>query len=122
MSSPLISVILPIYNIEAYLDRCMEAVLHQTYENLMNLAITQYFLRDYTECQLTLERCIEKYPEKYSEDYRVSMYLSFLYEDLGQRDRAREEARRALEIINTRTGVLNSQESEAVDRLHSISR
>ena len=69
-----------------------------------------------------MERCIEKYPEKYSEDYRVSMYLSFLYEDLGQRDRAREEARRALEIINTRTGVLNSQESEAVDRLRSISR
>lgn len=95
---------------------------YPTFENLMNLAITQYFLRDYTECQLTLERCIEKYPEKYSEDYRVSMYLSFLYEDLGQRDRAREEARRALEIINTRTGVLNSQESEAVDRLRSISR
>ena len=53
--------------------------------------------------------------------YQTSSHL-WLYEDLGQRDRAREEARRALEIINTRTGVLNSQESEAVDRLRSISR
>ena len=34
MHSPLISVILPIYNIEGYLDRCMNAVLHQTYSNL----------------------------------------------------------------------------------------
>ena len=39
MSSPLISVILPIYNIEAYLGRCMEAVLHQTYENLEILMV-----------------------------------------------------------------------------------
>ena len=39
MRSPLISVILPIYNIEAYLDRCMEAVLDQTYENLEILMV-----------------------------------------------------------------------------------
>lgn len=31
---PLISVILPIYNIEAYLDKCMESVRNQTYSNL----------------------------------------------------------------------------------------
>ncbi len=29
MKMPLISVVLPIYNIESYLDRCMEAVLNQ---------------------------------------------------------------------------------------------
>ena len=95
---------------------------YPTFENLLNLAITQYFLRDYTECQLTLERCIEKYPEKYSEDYRVSMYLAFLYEDMVNMSRAKEEARKALDIIDTRTGALNSQDLKAVDRLRSICR
>ena len=39
MKTPLISVVLPIYNIEAYLDRCMEAVLGQTYRNLEILMV-----------------------------------------------------------------------------------
>ena len=39
MPRPLISIILPIYNIEAYLDRCMDAVLNQTYDNLEVLMI-----------------------------------------------------------------------------------
>ena len=32
--NPLISVILPVYNVGNYLDRCMKSVLHQTYKNL----------------------------------------------------------------------------------------
>ena len=31
---PLISVILPIYRVENYLDRCLESVTGQTYRNL----------------------------------------------------------------------------------------
>ena len=31
---PLISIIVPVYRVEAYLDRCMESLLAQTYENL----------------------------------------------------------------------------------------
>ena len=31
---PLISVIVPVYRVEAYLDRCMASLLAQTYENL----------------------------------------------------------------------------------------
>ena len=31
---PLISVIVPVYNVEAYLPRCIESILNQTYENL----------------------------------------------------------------------------------------
>lgn len=31
---PLISIIVPVYQVEAYLDRCMESLLAQTYENL----------------------------------------------------------------------------------------
>ena len=31
---PLISVIVPIYNTELYLDKCMQSILNQTYRNL----------------------------------------------------------------------------------------
>ena len=32
--NPLISVIIPVYKVEEYLDRCLESVVHQTYKNL----------------------------------------------------------------------------------------
>ncbi len=34
MSEPLISVIVPVYNVEPYLDRCVESIVNQTYRNL----------------------------------------------------------------------------------------
>ena len=34
MENPLISVIVPIYNVEAYLNRCVESLVNQTYYNL----------------------------------------------------------------------------------------
>lgn len=33
MDKPLISVIVPIYNVEQYLDECLESLIHQTYQN-----------------------------------------------------------------------------------------
>lgn len=33
-SKPLISIIVPVYNIEKYLPKCIESILNQTYENL----------------------------------------------------------------------------------------
>lgn len=33
-TNPLISLVLPVYNVEKYLDRCMESVVNQTYKNL----------------------------------------------------------------------------------------
>lgn len=32
--TPLISVIIPVYNVEKYMDRCIESIVNQTYENL----------------------------------------------------------------------------------------
>ena len=32
--NPRISVIVPVYNVEQYLPRCVESILAQTYENL----------------------------------------------------------------------------------------
>lgn len=34
MTEPLISVIVPVYNVELYLDRCVESIVNQTYRNL----------------------------------------------------------------------------------------
>ncbi len=34
MNQPMVTVVIPIYNVEKYLDRCIEAVISQTYENL----------------------------------------------------------------------------------------
>lgn len=34
MNEPLISVLLPIYNVEKYLEKCMDSLLNQTYKNL----------------------------------------------------------------------------------------
>ena len=35
----LISVIVPVYNVEPYLRRCVDSVLHQTYRNLEVLLV-----------------------------------------------------------------------------------
>lgn len=34
MNQPLVSVVIPIYNVEKYLDRCVTSVVNQTYKNL----------------------------------------------------------------------------------------
>ena len=32
--TPLISLIIPVYKVEKYLDRCMQSVINQTYKNI----------------------------------------------------------------------------------------
>ena len=39
MEVGLVSVVLPIYNVEKYLDRCIESVINQTYKNLEILLV-----------------------------------------------------------------------------------
>ena len=34
MNQPLISVIVPVYKAEAYLDKCVQSIRNQTYKNL----------------------------------------------------------------------------------------
>ena len=37
--SPLITIIIPVYNVEKYLSHCLESIIHQTYKNLEILCI-----------------------------------------------------------------------------------
>ncbi|MBX9987787.1 glycosyltransferase family 2 protein [Priestia aryabhattai] len=39
MNNPLISIIVPVYNVEAYLERCINSILNQTYRHLELIAI-----------------------------------------------------------------------------------
>lgn len=34
MNNPLVSVIVPVYNVQAYLERCVNSLIHQTYKNI----------------------------------------------------------------------------------------
>ncbi len=34
MNKPLVSVIVPAYKVEKYLDKCVESIVEQTYKNL----------------------------------------------------------------------------------------
>ena len=39
METELISVIVPVYNVERYLRRCVDSILHQTYQDLEILLV-----------------------------------------------------------------------------------
>lgn len=56
---PLVSIIVPIYNSEAYLERCLDSLVHQTLENIEILAINN----GSTDRSLEI---IETYAESYS--------------------------------------------------------
>lgn len=32
--SPLVSIVIPVYNVSRYLRECLESVIHQTYQNI----------------------------------------------------------------------------------------
>lgn len=59
--SDLVSIILPIYNVEKHLDRCMESVLNQTYSNIEVLMIDDG----------STDSCPEKCEDWAKKDYRI---------------------------------------------------
>ena len=55
----LISIIVPVYNVEKYLDRCMESLLNQTYE-CIEIILINYGSKD------SSGMICDKYGENYS--------------------------------------------------------
>lgn len=64
MNNPLISIIIPIYNVEQYLEQCLDSIVNQTYQNIEVLLI------DDGSSDTSAEIC-KKYSEK---DSRVHFY------------------------------------------------
>ena len=57
MKTPLISVIIPVYNVEEYLERCLDSVINNTYRNLEIICVND---GSPDHCQEILERYAEK--------------------------------------------------------------
>ena len=39
MANPVVSVIIPVYNVEQYLAECLDSVINQTYKNLQIIVV-----------------------------------------------------------------------------------
>lgn len=57
MTTPLISVIVPVYRVEEYLERCVKSILSQTYENLEVILVDD---GSPDQCPAICDACAEK--------------------------------------------------------------
>ena len=57
MTTPLISVIVPVYRVEAYLERCVKSILSQTYKNLEVILVDD---GSPDQCPAICDACAEK--------------------------------------------------------------
>ena len=64
MSQPLISVIVPIYKAEAYLEECVQSIRNQTYQNLEIILVDDG----------SPDRCGEMCDAFAREDYRIRVF------------------------------------------------
>ena len=57
MTTPLISVIVPVYRVEKYLERCVKSILSQTYKNLEVILVDD---GSPDQCPAICDACAEK--------------------------------------------------------------
>ena len=54
---PIVSVVVPVYQVESYLDRCIESLINQTYDNLeiIRMTYSQLMYRKNSEVRIRLK-------------------------------------------------------------------
>ena len=58
---PKVSVIVPVYNVENYLERCLESLVHQTLEDIEIIVVND---SSPDESHVIIERYQARYPNK----------------------------------------------------------
>mgnify|MGYP003452072342 CR=1 FL=1 len=61
MDTPLISVIVPVYKVEKYLDRCVQSIVDQTYRNLEIILVDD---QSPDRCGEICDRYADRFPGK----------------------------------------------------------
>lgn len=68
---PLISVIIPVYNVEKYLRECLDSVINQTYKNLEIICVNDCSTDSSPEILEEYAKKTEELSSKKSEKYRI---------------------------------------------------
>ena len=66
-NSPLISVIIPVYNVEKYLPRCLDSVVKQTYTNLEIILVDD---GSTDSCPKICDKYAQKQRGRYEKEFR----------------------------------------------------
>lgn len=61
MTSPLVSICVPIYNVEPYIERCVRSIMKQTYENIEYIFVDDGSTDDSIS---VLKKVLQDYPER----------------------------------------------------------
>lgn len=130
MEKPLVSVIIPCYNVEQYLQRCLDSIQKQTYQNLEiliindgstddSMKIAESFAKNDDRFKIydqenhglayTRQRGIELAKGEYisfvdSDDYVTNDYVEFMYQLLADQDFRSPMALCSLENVIEKTG------------------
>ena len=113
----LISVIVPIYRVEPYLDRCIRSLVDQTYYNLEIININKYLTQ--TDKKL-LEKLGIKIKDKiYTEFECECLYMDFLkYYDDPENDLSEDERKYQKSLDGT--GVTREEYNEVLKKIEKI--
>jgi glycosyltransferase involved in cell wall biosynthesis len=77
MDKPLISIVVPIYNVESFLYKCLDSILHQTYKNVEILLINDGSTDKSSETALYFSTLDKRFKYFYQENNGLSSARNF---------------------------------------------